>query len=155
MDGWTKIICIFFRFLELLDKTRKPLRIQRHQVLNHDDSPVELCSSVETKGIMGNDGRPYVLDLLRTFPPDLNFQFPEAEDAETPEECRRSGFPQCHRHSLANLRPELIEAFTQHRSARGSVNTAGAIECLLSALTIFSVAGMNFMPEWCRRDSPN
>lgn len=138
-----------------MDKTSKPLRIQRHQVLDHDDSPVELCSSVETKGIMGNDGRPYVLDLLRTFPPDLNFQFPEAEDAETPEECRRSGFPQCHRHSLANLRPELIEAFTQHRSARGSVNTAGAIECLLSALTIFSVAGMNFMPEWCRRDSPN
>lgn len=118
-DGWTTILhCIFLRFLELLDKTSKPLRIQRHLVLNNDDSPVELCSSAETKGIMGNDGRPYILDLLRTFPPDLNFQFPEAkEDPETPEECLRSGFPRCHRHGLASLRPELIEAFTQHRSA--------------------------------------
>jgi len=25
------------------------------------------------QGIIGNDGRHYVLDLLRTFPPDVNF----------------------------------------------------------------------------------
>lgn len=113
------------RFLELLDKTSKSLRIQRHQVLDHNNSPVELCSSVETKGIMGNDSRPYVLDLLRTFPPDLNFQFSETEeDGDVPEECRRFGFPQRHCHSLASLRPELIEAFIQHRWAVGRENTA-------------------------------
>ncbi|KAE8287357.1 Clustered mitochondria protein-like protein [Larimichthys crocea] len=104
------------RFLELLDKTSKPLRIQRHQVLDHRNSPVELCSGIETKGILGNDGRPYILDLLRTFPPDLNHQFIEtAESSEVPKECQSFGYPRQHHHSLASLRPELIEAFVQHR----------------------------------------
>uniref|UniRef100_A0A8D3BCA0 Clustered mitochondria protein homolog n=1 Tax=Scophthalmus maximus TaxID=52904 RepID=A0A8D3BCA0_SCOMX len=105
------------RFLELLDKTSKPLRIQRHQVLDHNNIPVELCSGAETKGILGNDGRPYILDLLRTFPPDLNFQFSERLETgeEVPKECQSFGFPRRHRHSLASLRPELIEAFVQHR----------------------------------------
>ncbi|XP_069002269.1 clustered mitochondria protein homolog [Embiotoca jacksoni] len=105
------------RFLELLDKASKPLRIQRHQVLDHNNSPVELCSGIETIGILGNDGRPYILDLLRTFPPDLNFQFSETEETreEVPKECQSFGYPRLHRHSLASLRPELIEAFVQHR----------------------------------------
>uniref|UniRef100_A0A3P8VG81 Clustered mitochondria homolog n=1 Tax=Cynoglossus semilaevis TaxID=244447 RepID=A0A3P8VG81_CYNSE len=101
------------RFLELLDKTSKSLRVQRHLVLDQNNVSVELCSAVETKGIVGNDGRCYILDLLRTFPPDLNFQFSEEE--EVPEECRRFGFPWRHRHSLASLRAELLEAFVQHR----------------------------------------
>ena len=44
-----------------------------HKVLNDQNEEVELCSSVECKGIIGNDGRHYILDLLRTFPPDVNF----------------------------------------------------------------------------------
>lgn len=106
------------RFLELLDKGSKPLRIQHHQVLDHNNRPVELCSGIETIGILGNDRRPYVLDLLRTFPPDLNFQISETEEEkreEVPKECQRFGFPRRHCHSLASLRPELIEAFVQHR----------------------------------------
>uniref|UniRef100_A0A7N9AWC6 Clustered mitochondria protein homolog n=1 Tax=Mastacembelus armatus TaxID=205130 RepID=A0A7N9AWC6_9TELE len=108
------------RFLELLDKTSKPLRLQRHQVLDHNNSPVELCSGIETKGILGNDGRPYILDLLRTFPPDLNFLFSETKvrGEEVPKECQSFGFPQRHPHSLASLRPELIEAFVQHRCGK-------------------------------------
>jgi len=42
-------------------------------VINDAGEEVELCSSVECKGIIGNDSRHYVLDLLRTFPPDVNF----------------------------------------------------------------------------------
>ncbi|KAK2828215.1 hypothetical protein Q5P01_019249 [Channa striata] len=105
------------RFLELLDKTSKPLRLQRHQVLDQNNSPVELCSGIDTKGILGNDGRPYILDLLRTFPPDLNFQFSQTEVTEdgVPKECQCFGFPQHHPHGLASLRPELTEAFVQHR----------------------------------------
>ena len=44
-----------------------------HSVINDEGNEIELHSSVECKGIIGNDGRHYVLDLLRTFPPDINF----------------------------------------------------------------------------------
>ncbi|XP_031713035.1 clustered mitochondria protein homolog isoform X1 [Anarrhichthys ocellatus] len=115
-NDYGKTVFTHPRFLELLDKTSKPLRIQRHQVLDHSNSSVELCSGIETKGILGNDGRPYILDLLRTFPPDLNFQFSETEERmEVQRECQIFGYPQRHHHSLASLRPELIEAFVQHR----------------------------------------
>ncbi|KAM9332839.1 clustered mitochondria protein homolog [Pholidichthys leucotaenia] len=107
------------KFLELLGKASKPLRIQPHQVLDSNDCPVELCSGIQTVGIVGNDRRPYVLDLLRTFPPDLNFQFPETEKTTTSEDvpkvCQSFGYPRLHRHSLASLRPELVEAFIQNR----------------------------------------
>uniref|UniRef100_UPI003AAB6D90 clustered mitochondria protein homolog n=1 Tax=Centroberyx gerrardi TaxID=166262 RepID=UPI003AAB6D90 len=116
-NDYGKTVLTHPRFLELLDKASGPLRIHRHQVLDHNDSPMELCSCVETKGILGNDGRPYILDLLRTFPPDLNFLFSEQKEEEekVPEECQSFGYPRRHRHSLASLRPELIEAFVQHR----------------------------------------
>ena len=90
-----------------------PPQVQRHDVLNEKDEAVQLCSSVECKGIIGNDGRHYILDLLRTFPPDLNFLPVEGE--ELPPETQKQGFPRLHRHRLACLRQELIEAFVEHR----------------------------------------
>ncbi|XP_066520201.1 clustered mitochondria protein homolog isoform X2 [Hoplias malabaricus] len=101
------------KYLELLEKTSRPLKVQRHSVLNEKDTAVELCSSVECKGIIGNDGRHYILDLLRTFPPDLNFLPVEGE--ELSPESKKQGFPRQHRHRLACLRQELIEAFVEHR----------------------------------------
>uniref|UniRef100_A0A8C6D375 Clustered mitochondria protein homolog n=1 Tax=Moschus moschiferus TaxID=68415 RepID=A0A8C6D375_MOSMO len=101
------------RYLELLERTSRPLKILRHRVLNDRDEEVELCSSVECKGIIGNDGRHYILDLLRTFPPDLNF-LPVPGEA-LPEECARAGFPRAHRHRLCCLRQELVDAFVEHR----------------------------------------
>ncbi|KAF7697343.1 hypothetical protein HF521_005761 [Silurus meridionalis] len=101
------------QFLKLLEKPSKHLRVQRHFVLNKDDSAVELCSSVECKGIVGNDGRHYILDLLFTFPPDLNFLPVEGEELNT--ECQQLGFPMQHRHRLVCLRQELIEAFVKYR----------------------------------------
>ncbi|CAJ1063756.1 clustered mitochondria protein homolog [Xyrichtys novacula] len=115
-NDYGKTVFTHPRFLDLLDRTCKPLRIQRHQVLDHNNSPVELCSGIETKGIIGNDGRAYILDLLRTFPPDLNFQLTVSKDrSEVPQECQSFGYPQKHHHSLASLRPELIEAFVQYK----------------------------------------
>ena len=88
-------------------------------MLNEKDEAVQLCSSVECKGIIGNDGRHYILDLLRTFPPDLNFLPVEGE--ELPPETQKQGFPRLHRHRLACLRQELIEAFVEHRW--GTINS--------------------------------
>uniref|UniRef100_A0A452TVL0 Clustered mitochondria protein homolog n=1 Tax=Ursus maritimus TaxID=29073 RepID=A0A452TVL0_URSMA len=99
------------RYLELLERTSRPLKILRHRVLNDRDEEVELCSSVECKGIIGNDGRHYILDLLRTFPPDLNFLPVPGEGL--PEECTRAGFPRAHRHKLCCLRQELVDAFVE------------------------------------------
>uniref|UniRef100_A0ABI8AHE3 Clustered mitochondria protein homolog n=2 Tax=Felinae TaxID=338152 RepID=A0ABI8AHE3_FELCA len=101
------------RYLELLERTSRPLKILRHRVLNDRGEEVELCSSVECKGIIGNDGRHYILDLLRTFPPDLNFLPVPGETL--PEECTRAGFPRAHRHKLCCLRQELVDAFVEHR----------------------------------------
>ncbi|XP_067278950.1 clustered mitochondria protein homolog isoform X4 [Pseudorasbora parva] len=101
------------RYLELLDKPSKKLRVQRHLVLNKDDTAVELCSSVEHKGIVGNDGRHYILDLLFTFPPDLNFLPVEGEDLN--HVCKQLGFPRLHPHRLVCLRQELLDAFVEHR----------------------------------------
>ncbi|XP_032432290.1 clustered mitochondria protein homolog isoform X2 [Xiphophorus hellerii] len=103
------------RFLDLLDESSKSLRIQPHWVLDHSGSPVELRSAISTVGIFGSDGRPYILDLLRTFPPDLNFLLSAETQQEVPAACRSFGFPRRHRHGLASLRPQLVEAFVQHR----------------------------------------
>ncbi|KAM3615340.1 uncharacterized protein V6R79_000642 [Siganus canaliculatus] len=108
-----KTVVSHSKYLELLDKTSRPLKVQKHSVLNEKNDTVELCSSVECKGIIGNDGRHYILDLLRTFPPDLNFLPVDGE--ELPPESQRQGFPRQHRHRLACLRQELIEAFVEHR----------------------------------------
>ncbi|GLD57278.1 clustered mitochondria protein homolog, partial [Lates japonicus] len=108
-----KTVVSHSKYLELLEKTSRPLKVQRHNVLNEKNDSVELCSSVECKGIIGNDGRHYILDLLRTFPPDLNFLPVDGE--ELPPESQRQGFPRQHRHRLACLRQELIEAFVEHR----------------------------------------
>ncbi|KAM9853419.1 clustered mitochondria protein homolog isoform 2-T2 [Aulostomus maculatus] len=108
-----KTVVSHSKYLELLEKTSRPLKVQRHNVLNEKNETVELCSSVECKGIIGNDGRHYILDLLRTFPPDLNFLPVDGE--ELPPESRHQGFPRQHRHRLACLRQELIEAFVEHR----------------------------------------
>uniref|UniRef100_A0A8C2Z7Y3 Clustered mitochondria protein homolog n=1 Tax=Cyclopterus lumpus TaxID=8103 RepID=A0A8C2Z7Y3_CYCLU len=108
-----KTVVSHSKYLELLEKTSRPLKVQRHNVLNEKNESVELCSSVECKGIIGNDGRHYILDLLRTFPPDLNFLPVDGE--ELSPESQRQGFPRQHRHRLACLRQELIEAFVEHR----------------------------------------
>ncbi|XP_034556183.1 clustered mitochondria protein homolog isoform X1 [Notolabrus celidotus] len=108
-----KTVVSHSKYLELLEKTSRPLKVQRHNVLNEKNDSVELCSSVECKGIIGNDGRHYILDLLRTFPPDMNFLPVDGE--VLPPESQRQGFPRQHRHRLACLRQELIEAFVEHR----------------------------------------
>uniref|UniRef100_A0A336MJK7 Clustered mitochondria protein homolog n=1 Tax=Culicoides sonorensis TaxID=179676 RepID=A0A336MJK7_CULSO len=101
------------KYLELLNKAGSHLKILPHSVLNDKDEKIELCSSVECKGIIGNDGRHYILDLLRTFPPDVNFL--ELEGESRSEASKSKGFPIIHKHKLSCLRQELLEAFIEDR----------------------------------------
>jgi protein TIF31 len=112
-----------------LNKAGQQLKILPHHVLNDKDEPVELCSSVECKGIIGNDGRHYILDLLRTFPPDVNFLQCNSShpplglfvtmfvsvDEELSKEVKLLGFPIKHKHKLCCLRQELIDSFVDSR----------------------------------------
>ncbi|KAK0420690.1 hypothetical protein QR680_014829 [Steinernema hermaphroditum] len=98
---------------ELLDKTAEMLRIEPHVVKSgkDDGKEVKLHSSFETKGIIGNDRRHYILDLLRTFPPDVNY----LENAEVTKICAANGYPRKFPHKLAALRHELVDAFIESR----------------------------------------
>lgn len=100
-------------YFELLSKAGQHLKILPHAVLNDKDERVEICSSVECKGIIGNDGRHYILDLLRTFPPDVNFL--RHPDIELSKEMQAMGFPIEHKHKLSCLRQELLDAFVEDR----------------------------------------
>nr|CAH8832752.1 unnamed protein product [Trichobilharzia regenti] len=104
------------RYEEILSKTAKQLKIRPHKVVNQSGETVELYSSVDCKGIVGNDGRTYILDLLRTFPPDLNY-LDNGDDIhpQLSPELTKLGYPYRHRHMLATLRQELIEAFFDYR----------------------------------------
>lgn len=102
------------KYLELLNKASQQLKILPHSVKTEkDDAVVEICSSVECKGIIGNDGRHYILDLLRTFPPDVNFL--KDTDAELHADVIKMGFPIEHKHKLSCLRQELLDAFVEDR----------------------------------------
>lgn len=100
-------------YLDLLKKAGNALKILPHKVINEKGDEVELCSSVECKGIVGNDNRRYILDLLRTFPPDVNFL--TLEGVELCQESQKAGFPRKHRHQLCTLRQELVDAFVESR----------------------------------------
>merc|ERR1712106_657161 len=101
------------KYMDLLQKAGQQLKILPHKVLNEKEEEIELCSSVECKGIIGNDNRHYILDLLRTFPPDVNFL--QLDDTELGKVCKEKGFPIAHKHKLATLRQELVDAFVENR----------------------------------------
>ncbi|PFX18364.1 Clustered mitochondria protein-like [Stylophora pistillata] len=104
------------KFLELLHNAGKSIRIRPHKVLNSDGEEVELCSSVECKGIIGSDGRHYILDLFRTFPPDANFLGESKQSTDNEDEKgNKFVFPRPYKHKLCCLRPELIEGFVALR----------------------------------------
>lgn len=106
------------KYIDLLQKAGSQLKILPHTVVNDKEEEILLCSSVECKGIIGNDGRHYILDLLRTFPPDVNFLAlggGSGSEIELSREAKALGFPIVHNHKLACLRQELIDNFVESR----------------------------------------
>ena len=92
-------------FVPLFEKMSRAMRVKKHNVWDKEGKRHELVASVETKGLLGTDGRKYVLDLYRTTPLDVDFlekhwKGVEGEEAE-------KGYP----HRMAVLRPELVESF--------------------------------------------
>ncbi|CAG5922769.1 unnamed protein product [Menidia menidia] len=125
------------RLLALLAHSAKSLSLQRHVVMAPNGHQVPLFTSVDAQGLLGADGRFYLLDVFRSFPADANF-CPEVEtqnqtvtgddeisksskeDEETdsgwPENYHSNcGLPKKFPHSLCRLRPELVQSFIQHK----------------------------------------
>ncbi|KAI1106852.1 clustered mitochondria-domain-containing protein [Jackrogersella minutella] len=90
------------QFVPTFEKLSKALKVKKHPVWDKDGKRFDLEASVETKGLMGTDGRKYVLDLYRITPLDVlwleenNFTEGEKNDLDYP-------------HRMTVLRPELVE----------------------------------------------
>lgn len=91
-------------FVPLFEKMSQAMRVKKHAVWDKDEKRHELVASVETKGLLGTDGRKYVLDLYRITPLDIDFLEKYWKGIEGIPE---GGYP----HRMAVLRPELVEAF--------------------------------------------
>ncbi|TNN54977.1 Clustered mitochondria [Liparis tanakae] len=132
------------RLLELLAQAAKCLSLQRHVLLGPNDHKVPLFTSVDAQGLLGADGRFYILDVFRSLPADANF-CPEAEtevqtatedeesnksgaEEQEKKSCVKEGWPENYRsdsglprsfpHALCRLRPELVQAFIQHKHSQ-------------------------------------
>ncbi|XP_077377070.1 clustered mitochondria protein homolog isoform X2 [Festucalex cinctus] len=125
------------RILELLAHSAKALSLQRHVVLAPNGHRVPLFTSVDAQGLLGADGRFYILDVFRTFPADANY-CPEVNgeaisgEEKQEESCNGAveksvnegwplnyqkdfGLPKSFPHRLCRLRPELMQLFIQHK----------------------------------------
>ncbi|KAJ5577616.1 Clustered mitochondria protein [Penicillium hispanicum] len=91
-------------FVPVFEKLSKALRIKQHPAWDKDGKRHDLEGSVETKGLLGTDGRKYVLDLYRVAPIDASWQEEDGSDA----------YP----HHMSVLRLELIEAYWRHKMSQ-------------------------------------
>ncbi|GAB1320418.1 Intracellular distribution of mitochondria [Madurella fahalii] len=96
-------------FAPVFEKLAQALRVKKHAVWDKENKRFDLEASVEMKGLLGTDGRKYVLDLYRITPLDIAWM----------EESGPEGFEYPHRMTV--LRPELVEAL-QKQKARDYVS---------------------------------
>uniref|UniRef100_A0A0N4Z0A7 Protein asunder n=1 Tax=Parastrongyloides trichosuri TaxID=131310 RepID=A0A0N4Z0A7_PARTI len=103
-------------FSKPLEEVAKEMNSMPHTVITFDEEGKEIktrvFTSIETKGLVGKDGRKYVLDLFRTFPPDPNY----IKDAIVTDLCKANNFPKFCEHVVPCLRPELVELFITKRT---------------------------------------
>ena len=93
-------------FVPAFSKLSKALRVKKHDVWDKEGKKHTLEGSVETKGLLGTDGRKYILDLYRLTPIDMQWleeYWSDVSEGETSS----TNYP----HRMAVLRPELVEAF--------------------------------------------
>lgn len=92
-------------FVPIFEKMSKAMRVKKHTVWDKEGKQHDLVTSVETKGLVGTDGRKYVLDLYRITPLDVAFIEENWKGVEGKE--TENGYP----HRMTVLRPELVDSF--------------------------------------------
>ena len=101
-------------FVPAFRKLSEAFKIKRHDVWDKEGTKHTLEASVETKGLMGTDGRKYVLDLYRLTPPDVLWL--EECWVDNPEAGEKPASKD-YLHRLTVLRPELIDAYWRSKVA--------------------------------------
>ncbi|KAI8596765.1 clustered mitochondria-domain-containing protein [Dissophora ornata] len=94
------------KFHEILGQAAKALHLAEHAVDGGEDGSKNLWTSFDTKGLMGADGRRYLLDLYRLNPVDIEFLENDA--------VAKDGMPE-YPHKLTLMRPELMLLFWEHK----------------------------------------
>ncbi len=109
VDG-KEIVAADERFVPVFEKLSKQLKVKKHPVWDKDSKRFDLEGSVETKGLLGTDGRKYVLDLYRITPLDISWMEEYGTAISSPEKTNgasKAAYP----HRMTVLRPELIDAY--------------------------------------------
>jgi protein TIF31 len=96
-----EVVATHPEFKPVFEKLSKALRVKQHPVWDKDGKRHDLEGSVETKGLLGTDGRKYVLDLYRVAPMDATWQEEDGSDV----------YP----HRMSVLRLELVESYWRHK----------------------------------------
>lgn len=92
------------RFAAPFAKLSQVMKVKKHAVWDKDGKRFDLEASVETKGLLGTDGRKYILDLYRITPLDIAW-LDEMAAEET------NDYP----HRMTVLRSELVELYHRQK----------------------------------------
>lgn len=99
-------------FAPLFEKLSKALHVKQHPVWDKENKRHDLETSIETKGLLGTDGRKYALDLYRITP--IDFQWIEEHwtpFSEETSESKDARYP----HRMTVFRSELVDAYWRTR----------------------------------------
>ncbi|KAI9852663.1 MAG: Intracellular distribution of mitochondria [Thelocarpon superellum] len=117
------VVATHGEFVAPFSVVSKALHTKKHAVWDKEGRRHELEGSVETKGLLGTDGRKYALDLYRITPLDIAWleehwidlphPLEASSEVKTNGDSRGVGYP----HRMAVLRPELVDAFWKSKLA--------------------------------------
>ena len=95
-------------FIPTFAQVSKALKIKKHSVWDKEGKKHLLEGSVETKGLLGTDGRKYILDLYRVTPLDISWLENNWSDKDGKNSKNdKLDYP----HRMTVLRLELIESY--------------------------------------------
>lgn len=97
------VIATHESFVQPFSDLSKAMHVKKHAVWDKEGTKHELEASVETKGLLGTDGRKYILDLYRITPLDVAW----LEQHRGTDESDQKRYP----HRMAVLRPELVDTY--------------------------------------------
>lgn len=98
------------KFVPVFEKLSKQLKVKKHPVWDKESKRFDLEGSVETKGLLGTDGRKYVLDLYRITPLDISWMEEFGTALGSPEKTN-GAIEAAYPHRMTVLRPELVDAY--------------------------------------------